>query len=215
MECRKVEEQALDEYEVHVAFEGRSSFHQNLRFALLASSWLPGILVWSVLHLLLVFVATLFFILVVIYMLIMDIATQLVLVPMVYIFIALCDIVVLIVDTLRYIFVTIRVIVSCEATPGEATKFAYEHIGGIRLFRYVRFVVFENEGNGRIRWLMPFLLSVEIIKDCCSGPSERGEAREPGLGPGEPRPPREEPFRLQLKRWCEEIVPCYDVLLSD
>jgi hypothetical protein len=69
-----VEEQG-DECEVHVV-GASSSFYENLRFAMLASSWLPlplGILVWSALHLLLVLSVTLLFILVVALLVYVDI----------------------------------------------------------------------------------------------------------------------------------------------
>ncbi|KAG0587043.1 hypothetical protein KC19_2G136600 [Ceratodon purpureus] len=215
MECRKVlvEQASWDEYEVHVVV-GSSSLYQTLRFALLASSWLPlllGILVWSVVHLLLVVVTILMLLACVIFLLYLDILIHFFLIPLIYFTVALWDVVVLIMDTLRCIFVTIRVIVSCEATPGTATKVAYERIGGIRLFRRVRIVEDRsNERNGR-RLIIPFMIAVHMFEEFWSGPNERGEAQEPGMGPGRPRQ-RDEPLKLQFKRWCEEIVPRYDVV---
>ncbi|KAG0628892.1 hypothetical protein M758_1G060000 [Ceratodon purpureus] len=194
MECRKVQEQASsDEYEVHVVVVGSSSSYQSLRFALLASSWLPlllGILVWSVVHLLLVVVSILAC---VIFMLCFIILCYFFALPLMFFVNALRDIVVLIIDTLRFIFVTIRFIVSGEATPGTATKVAYERIGGIRLFRRVIAFMIANYHS---------------VEELCRDPNERGEAQEPGMGPAEPR----NTLEWQFKRWCKEIVPHYDVV---
>ncbi|KAG0589980.1 hypothetical protein KC19_1G061200 [Ceratodon purpureus] len=203
MECRKVQEQASsDEYEVHVVVVGSSSSYQSLRFALLASSWLPlrlGILVWSVVHLLLVVVSILACVIFMlcsnpcfIYMLCFIILYYFFALPLMFFINALRDIVVLIIDTLRFIFVTIRVIVSGEATPGTATKVAYERIGGIRLFRRV----------------IAFMIANHSVEELCRDPNERGEAQEPGMGPAEPR----NTLEWQIKRWCKEIVPHYDVV---
>ncbi|KAG0587039.1 hypothetical protein KC19_2G136200 [Ceratodon purpureus] len=216
MECRKVQEQAWDEREVHVVVVGSSSSYQSLRFALLASRWLPlplGILVWSALHLLLLFVETLILLVLVVFLLYNDFMFHFYLIPVLFIFVALWDIVVLIMDTLRCIYVTIRVIASGEATPGTATKVALERIGGIRLFRCVRTVAEyrSNERDGR-RWLIPFLITILLIQECWSGRIEPGVAREPVMDPEEPRQPREGFLKLRLKRLCEEIMPHFDVV---
>ncbi|KAG0587045.1 hypothetical protein KC19_2G136700 [Ceratodon purpureus] len=105
MECREVQ----DEYEVHVAVVGsHTPLYLRIRFALLASSWLPsplGILAWSVLHVLLVVVVTLYFLSLVILLLIWDIVCHFFLVPVFFTIVALWDIVLLI----TVVFVKIKV----------------------------------------------------------------------------------------------------------
>ncbi|KAG0562254.1 hypothetical protein KC19_9G130600 [Ceratodon purpureus] len=194
MECREVQ----DEYEVHVAVVGSCTpLYLRLRFALLASTWLPsslGALAWSVLHVLLVVVAALYFLSVVILILIWDIVLHFFLAPVFYSIVALWDIVVLIMDTLNCIFLTIRVTVSYERTPGE-TKAAYTRLGPDWLFFNVRLFLFDTGFDDMSnRWLIPFLYTFERVQESWSG-SPCGCCQLHG-----------EPLKLQMKRWCEEIV---------
>ncbi|KAG0600946.1 hypothetical protein M758_11G072900 [Ceratodon purpureus] len=206
MECRKVEKHYCRKVgrripkvqcEIHVAVVGSCSLHQTLRFALLASnSWLLlplGILVWSVLHLLLMFVVTLLMLAYVIFLLCIEILFYFVFLPLYFFFAALLDVVVLVIDTLRCIFVTIRVFVSSEATPGTATKVAYERIGGIRLFGSVRTVI----ERGRTWFGHPFKTTFLGFQECWDTRRTL------------------DPFGLQMTNMaCEEIVPRYDVICS-
>ncbi|KAG0608888.1 hypothetical protein M758_8G140600 [Ceratodon purpureus] len=207
MECRKVEEHYCRKvgrripkvvYEIHVVDVGSCSSHQTLRFALLASNtWLLlplGILVWSVLHLLLMFVVTLLMLANVIFLLSGEFFLFCILLPLYFPYAALWDVVVLVIDILLCIFVTIRVFVSSEATPGTAIKVAYERIGGIRLFGSVRRLI----EMGRPWFGHPFRDTFELgFQDCWD------TRRNPN------------PFGLQMMRLAsEEIVPRYDVICS-
>ncbi|KAG0626833.1 hypothetical protein M758_2G154900 [Ceratodon purpureus] len=170
----------MDEYEIHVAVVGsRNPLYLRLRFALLASSWLPsslGALAWSVLHVLLVVVATLYFLSVVILMLIWDIVLHFFLAPVFLTIVALWDIVLLII----VIFVKIRATVCCKPTPEP--PFEGPPFGYFRLF------LFYNEfDEGASNMLIPFRSTLESIQESWSGALE-------------------EPWKLHLGRWCREIV---------
>ncbi|KAG0626286.1 hypothetical protein M758_2G116900 [Ceratodon purpureus] len=184
MECREVQ----DEYEVHVAAVGRSHtpLYLRIRFALLASSRLPsplGILAWSVLHVLLVVVATLYFLSVVILMLIWDIVFHFFIVPVFFTILALWDIVLLII----VVFVKIRDTASCEPTPEpteDRQSAAYSRLGRGPPFYYFRIFLFYNElEEGSSNMLVPFRSTLESIHESWSGA-----------------------WKLQLGRWCREIV---------